>query len=454
MNSTKPPLTRRSFLKSSTAIASGLLVPAWKFQRPQARAAVRRSVSPNEKLNLGIIGAGGRGAENLRSLTTENIVALCDVDDTNAAATYNKFPNAKRYRDFRKMFEAEKNLDAVVVSVPDHNHAVISVAAMKLGKHVYCEKPLTHSIWEARVMRETAAKYKVATQMGTQGHAFEGTRRAVEVIQSGAIGDVRELHVWTDRPAGWWPQGVERPRETPSVPATLDWDLWLGPAPFRPFHPAYVPFKWRGFWDFGTGAIGDMGIHNLDTAFWALNLGLPSSVEVKASSPLFKETAPLWSIIELHFPGRGKLPPVKLTWYDGGKQPPADLFLGEKIPANGSLAIGNKGTLLTRDWHGGETAKDMFALLPRKNFVGYQPPKPTLPRPSDHHQEWIQACKGGAPSRSNFAYASVLTEALLLGNVALRAGKKIEWDAAHMRAKNCPEADQFIRPDFRSGWTL
>ncbi|MBI3414576.1 MAG: Gfo/Idh/MocA family oxidoreductase [Verrucomicrobia bacterium] len=454
MNSQPLFLTRRRFLKTSTTIASGLLLPAWNFAQPQARAAARRSVSPNDKLNLGIIGAGGRGTENLRSLTTENIVALCDVDDANAAATYKQFPNAKRYRDFRKLLEVEKSLDAVVVSVPDHNHAVISVAAMKLGKHVYCEKPLTHSIWEARMMRETAAKYKVATQMGTQGHAFEGTRRAVEVIQSGAIGEVRELHVWTDRPAGWWPQGVERPSETPPVPATLDWDLWLGPAPFRPYHPAYVPFKWRGFFDFGTGAIGDMGIHNLDTAFWALNLGLPTSAEVKASSTLFKETAPLWSIIELHFPARGKLPPVKLTWYDGGKLPPADLFLGEKIPANGSLVIGKKGTLLTRDWHGGETAKDMFLLLPQKNFVGYVPPKPTLPRPVEHHQEWIQACKGGAPAGSNFAYASVLTEALLVGNVALRVGKKIEWDAAHMRAKKCPEADQFIRPDFRSGWTL
>ncbi len=411
-------------------------------------------MSPNEKLNLGIIGSGGRGGENLNGVQSENIVALCDVDEVNAAGAFKKYPNAKRYQDFRVMLEKEKNLDAVVVSVPDHNHAFISVTAMRLGKHVYCEKPLTRSIWEARLMRATAAQSKVATQMGTQGHAFEGTRRAVEVIRAGAIGEVRELHVWSDRPAGWWPQGVDRRPDTPPVPATLNWDLWLGPAPWRPFHPAYVPFKWRGFWDFGTGAIGDMGIHNLDTVFWALNLGAPTSVEVKSSSPLFKETAPLWSIIELQFPARKRLPAVKMRWYDGGKQPPADFFHGEKIPTNGSLAIGSKGTLFTREWHGGETEKDMFLLLPKKDFAGYQAPEPTLPRPADHHQEWIHACKTGAATGSNFGYASVITEALLLGNVALRVGKRIEWDAKRMKAKGCPEADPYIRPEFRAGWQL
>src|SRR5437773_776344 len=282
----KSSITRRRFLQSSTAVASGLLLPAWHLS--EIHAATNRRVSPNEKLNVGIIGAGGRGGDNLKGVSTENIVALCDVDEVNAAGAFKKFPDAKRYQDFRVMLEKEKNLDAVVVSTPDHIHAIAAVTAMKLGKHVYCEKPLAHSIYEARLMSSTAAKHKVATQMGTQGHAFEGTRRAVEVIQSGAIGGVRELHVWTDRPAGWWPQGVDRPTDTPPVPPTLNWDLWLGPAPWRPYHPAYVPFKWRGFWDFGTGAIGDMGIHNLDTAFWALKLTAPTSVEVKSSSPRCK----------------------------------------------------------------------------------------------------------------------------------------------------------------------
>ena len=351
----KSKFNRRQFLERSSLLATGLLLTHSHSMESEALGAIAKRISANEKLNLGLIGAGGRGGENLKGVSTENIAALCDVDEANAAGAFKKFPSAKRYKDFRVMLEKEKQLDAVVVSVPDHNHAFISLTAMRLGKHVYCEKPLAHSIYEARLMRETAAKYKVATQMGTQGHAFEGTRCAVEVVQSGALGEVRELHVWTDRPAGWWPQGIDRPQDAPSVPATLDWDLWLGPAPWRPYHPAYVPFKWRGFWDFGTGAIGDMGIHNLDTAFWALNLGLPRSVEVKESSPVSKETAPVWSIIELNFPARGKLPAVKMMWYDGGKQPSADLFQGEAIAKNGSLLIGVKGTLYTRDWHGGQT---------------------------------------------------------------------------------------------------
>jgi predicted dehydrogenase len=283
------------------------------------------------------------------------------------------------------------------------------------------------------------------------------------VIRSGAIGAVRELHVWTDRPAGWWPQGIERPGGEPPIPQGLHWDVWLGPAPNRPYHPAYVPFKWRGFWDFGTGAIGDMGIHNFDTAYWALELGRPTSVEVQDCSPhpgdvRMKETAPLWSIIDIYFPARAQQPPVKMTWYDGGKLPPAELFCGESIPKadGGSLVVGNKGTLLTRTWHGGQTEKDMFRLLPRKEFEDYQPPASTLPREPEQsqHKEWIAACKGGPMSLSNFGYASTLTESLLLGNVALRTGQKIEWDAENMQAKGCPEAEQFIRPQFRLGWTL
>ena len=300
----------------------------------------------------------------------------------------------------------------------------------------------------------------VQTQMGTQGHAFEGSRQAVEVIRAGAIGDVSEVHVWSDRPGSWWQQGIDRPKDEPPVPATLDWDTWLGPAPARPYNKAYVPFTWRGFWDFGTGAIGDMGIHNFDTAFWALELGLPTTVEVKDTSGVNNETGPKWCIIEINFPARGAKPPVKLMWYDGLKKPPTELFQGEKRPTNGSLIIGSKGTLLTRTWHGGgESAnpqEDFYVLLPRREFEGYKPPPPILPRArnSSHHAEWLAAIRGMGKPLSNFGYASVLTESLLLGNVALRVGKKLEWDAQAMRAVNTPEADQYIRPQFREGWNL
>jgi predicted dehydrogenase len=310
-------------------------------------------------------------------------------------------------------------------------------------------------------MARVAADTGVATQMGTQGHAYEGTRRAVEVIRSGAIGTVRELHVWTDRPAGWWAQGIVRPDGTPPIPDGLDWDVWLGPAPARPYNPAYVPFKWRGFWDFGTGAIGDMGIHNLDTAFWALELTPPTSVKIKGCSPALtdpsaKETAPLWSLLEFEFPARGDKPAVTMHWYDGGKMPPAELLQGETLPNRdgGSLIVGSKGTLLTRTWHGGQSKEDMFVLLPRRQYEGYQPPAPSLPRVASHHQEWVSAAKGQGKTGSNFDYASRLTESLLLGDLALRVGKDMQWDSANMRAIGCREADRFIRPTFRTGWSL
>jgi predicted dehydrogenase len=451
-------ITRRTFLGGTAALAGGMSAGALRAETPRPRRS-----APGEKLNVAVVGAGGRGADDLDDLrsTGVQIVALCDCDQRQAAESFRHYPDARRYTDWRKMLDAEKGIDSVLVATPDHNHAIVSIAAMKLGKHVYCEKPLAHSIWEARQMAKVAAEKGVATQMGTQGHAFEGTRRAVEVMRAGTLGDVTEVHVWTDRPAGWWPQGVARPKETPPVPDGLDWDVWLGPAPQRPYNPAYVPFKWRGFWDFGTGAIGDMGIHNFDTAFWGLQLGTPTSVEIKDCSPALtgptmQETAPLWSILEFQFPARDGQPPVKMTWYDGGKLPPRELFQGEKIISKdgGSLVIGTKGTLFTRTWHGGETEEDMFVLLPRKQFAGAALPAPTLPRTRSHHQEWVDACRGNGKALSNFGYAAVLTEALLLGNVALRAGKRIEWDAEKMRARNCPEADAFIHPEFRQGWTL
>lgn len=442
--------TRRTFLRDASFLTAGIAAGA-----TQSLTAAARKVSSGDKLNIGLIGAGGRALENLKGVQSENIVALCDVDDERAKEAFGMFPNAKRYRDFRRMLDGEKSLDAAVVSTPDHTHAIAAITAMRRGLHVYCEKPLAHSIYEVRQMAKVAKEAAVITQMGQQGHAMEGSRRAVEVVRSGAIGDVSELHVWTDRPAGWWPQGEERPADLPAIPATLDWDLWLGPAAHRPYHPIYVPFKWRGRWDFGTGPIGDMGVHNLDTAFWALELGLPISAEVKASGPKTADCPPLWSIIELQYPARGSRPPVKLTFYDGKKLPPAELFHGEKITDNGSLIIGTKGTLYTRTWHGGgEFAGDMFALLPKKAFANYLPPAPTLPRTEEHHIEWINACKGGPAAQSDFAYAATLTEGLLVGMLALRTGRRIEWDAKNMKATGVPEAGAFIKPAFRKGWEI
>jgi predicted dehydrogenase len=449
-------LSRRSFLSGAAGLTGALALGT--------RAFGGRRLQANDMLDVAVVGVGGQGAANIAGLLltgAANIVALCDCDERQAAESFAKLPNAKRYSDWRKLLDAEKSVDAVLVATPDHNHAIISIAAMRLGKHVYCEKPLAHCIWEAREMARVAAEMKVATQMGTQGHAYEGTRRAVDAIRAGLIGEVKELHVWTDRPAGWWPQGVLRPTDVQPVPAGLDWDVWLGPAHERPYHDAYVPFKWRGFWDFGTGAIGDMGIHNLDTAYWGLELGIPTQVTVKDCSPGMmapetKETAPLWSITELKFPAQNGKPAVTMMWYDGGKLPPDALFQGEKLIGRdgGSLVIGSKGTLFTRTWHGGQTEGDMFVLLPRKQYEGVAMPAQSVPRTPSHHHEWVDACRGQGKTLSEFGYASRLTESLLLGNVALRAGKAIEWDSSAMRATNAPEAEAFVKPTFRTGWSL
>ncbi len=454
-------LTRRTFFTSAAALAYGL-----GTTRRAGALGLRsgRRVPPSDTVHVAVVGAGGRGADDLRDLANvpaARVVALCDCDARQAAESFKNYPDAKQYSDWRRLLDQEKGIDAVLVATPDHNHAIISIAAMKLGKHVYCEKPLAHSIWEAREMARVAGEMRVATQMGTQGHAYVGTRRAVEALRAGVIGDVKEIHVWTDRPMGWWAQGVTRPTDTPAVPEGLDWDVWLGPAAARPYNPAYVPFKWRGFWDFGTGAIGDMGIHNFDTAYWGLELTTPTEVTIKDCAPALtdpaaKDTAPLWAILEYQFPARGTRPAVTMTWYDGGKLPPQDLFQGEKLVTHdgGSLIVGTKGTLFTRTWHGGETDGDMFVLLPRKSFEGFEPPAPSLTRPASHHAEWVDAARGVGTALSNFAYAATLTESLLVGNVALRAGKSIEWDREAMKAVGTPEADSFIKPEFRRGWSL
>ncbi|MCP5518833.1 MAG: Gfo/Idh/MocA family oxidoreductase [Verrucomicrobiales bacterium] len=453
MNESTPsaphPLTRRRFLGRSAAIAGFMAVPG-------SVLGLRGATSPNSKLNIAGIGVGGRGAVDMSELASENIVALCDVDWRQAAGSFRKWPEAKRYKDFRKMLEEVKDIDAVMVATPDHVHAPASMAAIKLGKHVYCEKPLTHSVYEARRVGLAAKEAGVATQMGNQGQASEDTRRLVEIVQAGAIGKVREAHIWTDRPSRglfdvYWPQGVPRPADTPPIPDTLDWDLWLGPAPERPYNPAYLPFKWRGWWDFGTGALGDIGCHAFDPVFRALRLGAPLSVEA-ASSRVNEETFPEASMVTYHFPARGNQPGCKFVWYDGGLRPPRPDRLpeGEMMGDNGRLLVGDEGFIL-----GTKVYPEA-----RRREVGDVPR--SLPRSPGHHQEWINACKGGEAPGSNFPdWAAPLAEVVLLGNVALRVHlrelltrRKLLWDPAQLRFTNMSEANEYLHREYRAGWTL
>jgi predicted dehydrogenase len=416
---------------------------------------------PSEKLNIAAVGAGGMGATNIKNLSEENIVALCDVDDERAAETYAHYPNVKKYRDFRKMLEKEKSIEAVVVATPDHTHAVVAMAAMRMGKHVYVQKPLTYSVYEARMLTEAARKYKVATQMGNQGHSGEGPRLICEWIWDGAIGPVREVHCWTNRPV--WPQGIGRPEDMPPVPATLDWDLWLGPAPYRPYHPSYLPFNWRAWLDFGTGALGDMACHIMDPSFWALKLRYPTSVEASHSYDVRemwkrvdnKETYPRASIVHYKFPARAELPPVKLTWYDGGLLPPRpeELEPGRQLPESGTIFIGDKGKIMCETYGGSPR------LIPETKMKEYKRPAKTIPRITNgvdgHEQNWVDACKGGEPACSNFDHSGPLTETVVMGNLAiLNPGKTLEWDGENMRVTNLPEANEYVHRQYREGWTL
>jgi len=455
--SEKKGMSRREFLGSTAAVSAAAftIVPRHVLGGPG-------HTPPSDKLNIAGVGVGGMGKNNIRACAEagENIVALCDVDWDYAGDVFKQYPNAKTYKDFRVMLEKQKDIDAVVVATPDHNHAVVAMAAMQLGKHVYVQKPLTRTVWEARMLTEAARKYKVATQMGNQGHSGEGVRLICEWIWDGAIGEVREVHAWTNRPL--WPQGIYRPHETPDPPSTLDWDLWLGPAPYRPYHPVYAPWLWRGWWDFGAGAMGDMGCHVLDPVFTALKLGAPSSVE--AYSPriyvergivkeTMDETAPVSSIIYFNFPAREKMPPVKVTWWDGGLMPPRpeELEPGRRMGngASGVIFIGSKGKLMCGEYG------DSPRLIPESRMKAYKQPPKTLPRvEGTHEQNWIQACKGGEPAVSNFDYSGPMTEAVVLGNVAIRMGQKLEWDAKNMTVTNVPEANALIKPEYREGWSL
>ncbi len=444
------PVTRRQFIQHTAAVAAPfMIVPR------HVLGGVGRT-PPSEKLNIAGIGVGGQGAADLHELRSENIVALCDVDDARAAETFERFPKAARYKDFRRMLEKEdRNIDAVLVATPDHCHAVASVAAIKMGKHVYCEKPLTRTVHEARAVAKAAREAKVATQMGNQGMAFEGNRLINEWIWDGAIGPVREVHVWSDRPTHggklFWAQGVERPEDTPPVPATLDWDLWLGPAPYRPYHPAYVPFKWRGWWDFGSGGLGDMGVHNIAPVYSALQLGAPTAVD-SSSTLVYKDSLPLASTVHYEFPARGDMPPVRLHWYDGGMMPPRpeELDEGEELDReDGIIFVGDKGKILVEGWGGNEPR-----LIPKSKMDNYKQPGKSLPRSVGHHREWIEACKGRGETRSNFDFAGPLTEALMLGTVSVRTGKRLLWDAENMKVTNEPEANELLHYKYREGWSL
>lgn len=436
-------ISRRDFIGAgAAAVAAFTIVPRHVLGGPGC-------TPPSGKLNIAGIGVGGQGVRDLEQVSHENIVALCDVDEERAAETFDLYPKAKIYRDFRRMLEKEKSIDAVIVTTPDHTHAVAAMMALKMGKHVYCQKPLTHSIYEARRLTQAAREAKVATQMGIQHHAGLALRLGVEIIRSGVIGQVREVHLWTERPKVLWAQGIDRPKDTPPVPSTLDWDLWLGPSPYRPYHPAYVPFTWRGWWDFGTGAFGNMGCHVMDMAFWALDLGCRSvSVEARTTW-LNDETYPAGSVIRYHFGPVGEMSPVTVTWYDGGLLPwrPKELERKRRFPGHGGLYVGEKGTILA-------PLGDGPRLIPESRMKDFKKPEPTLPRSPGNYKEWIEACKGGPEPLANFDYSGPLTEMVLLGNIALRIGRKLIWDASNMKVTNVPEANIYLHRRYRKGWYL
>jgi len=433
-------ITRRDFLRGTALGGAGLIILR------DSRLAFGSTA--NDKLNIACIGSGGKGHSDIQGCASQNIVALCDVDDRRAAGAYKDYPDVPKFRDFRRMLDKmHHRIDAVIVSTPDHTHAVAALMAMEMGKHVYCQKPLTHSIYEARLMRDTARKMKVATQMGNQGTASNSMRESVEIIRSGALGDVREVHVWSNRPV--WPQGMSRPTETPPVPKELAWDLWLGPAEKRPYHESYLPFIWRGWKAFGTGAVGDMGCHTLNMPFMALNLVDPISVHAEVFEAT-DESYPKRSIIHFTFPKRGDLAPCTLTWYDGGLKPKDEsILMGRELPGSGCVVIGDTGRLYAADDYGGS-----HILMPQEKFADYQLPAPTLPRSPGHYEEWIRACKGGEKAMSNFDYATALTETALLGNLAVLTEEPIYWDPERMRAINCPKAEQFVHTTSRRGWEL
>jgi predicted dehydrogenase len=445
-NSTAAKPSRREFLITATAGAMSVGAPAFL-----------RGRDLNDKLNIAIIGAGGRGADNTKAVASENIVVLCDVYEPNLERAAKQYPRARKEVDFRRVFDRPKEFDAVVVSTCEHTHAFATLAALKLRKHIYCEKPLTYNIWEARQIRKAAAKARVTTQMGIQIHANSNYRRVVELIQTGAIGPVREAHVWVARAWGLQSEAdaqrnkdivfvQERPKESNPIPAGLHWDLWLGPAPERPFNNVYFPGpKWYRWWDFGNGTMSDLGSHWNDLPFWALKLKAPLTITA-AGPPAHPEIAPASMQATYEYAARGDMPPVKVTWYQGDNKP--DLWRDEKIPRwnSGCLFVGDKGMVLS------DYGKNV--LLPEKDFADFKRPDPFIPASKGQQAEWVEACKTVAATTCNFEYSGWLTEANHLGNVAFRVGKKLQWDPEKLRCPNAPEADRFIRRKYRKGWKL
>ncbi len=429
----KTMTNRRTFLKQTVLSTSALwLAGSWRSFGQD---------SPNEKLNLGIVGVSGRGGANLAGVSSQNIVALCDVDDNNLANAAKRFPGAKTYNDFRRLLD-QRGIDAVVVSTPDHTHAVAAVGALKSGRHVYCEKPLTRTVSECRVVTDLAREKKLVTQIGTQIHAGNNYRRAVELVQSGAIGKVAEVHVWVNVTYG----GKDLPTDKPPVPQNLHYDLWLGPVKYRPYNPAWVPFAWRNWWAFGGGALGDFGCHYMDLPHWALELSHPEKVEVLDGPPVHPESTPPWLIVRYRHPARGDKPPVKVTWYHGGRHP--SFLTKEQYDQwkSAVLFIGEKGQLISN--------YGAHELWPENEFKDFQPPTPFIKNSIGHHQEWIEAIKGHGTTTCQFGYSGPLTETALLGNVAFRVGKTLDWDWKNLRARDCPEADQYLQHHYREGWKL
>ena len=469
---------RRDFIKYTAATGMGFWVAGTKTWAQEAE-----SKSPNEKVNFACVGVSGKGSsDSSHAGEVGNVVAICDTSEQALNAKGHQFPKARKFNDFRKMFdEMGKEFDAVTVSIPDHNHAVVAMMGIKNNKAVYCQKPMTHYVGEARALRLAAAEHKVATQMGNQGSAENGLREGVEAIQAGAIGKVHAVHVWTNRPI--WPQApkiTDRPMGEDPVPKTLNWDAWLGPAPYRPFveryksaangqeyRNVYQPFNWRGWWDWGTGALGDMACHTANLPFRALKLDEVYPTRVHAESAIVNfETYPSWASVVTEFPARGDMPPVKVYWYEGQKEmedgtrvhnwPPAELFYGKPVATSGSLMVGDKGVLYSPDDYGAQ-----WYLLPENKFKNFKKPEPTLPRSQGDADLWMKkelvaAIKGGPPAYSNFNFAGKLTEFVLLGNIAIKAGVQhpLEWDAEALKVTNWPEANAFVRREYRKGYEL
>lgn len=447
-----PAIHRRRFLKTAGAtLAAFHIGPAHLLGGPGGFA-------PSDKLGVASIGVGGRGRASVDACGGENIVALCDVDDRQAGDAYTKFPQAKRYRDFRKMLdELDGSIDAVTIATPDHTHAPAAMDALRRGKHVYLEKPLAHSVGEVRALMKEARERTVVTQLGNQGHSSDGIRSFCEWIWDGAIGQVQEIHAFCDAFPQVYSQVDKLPRlaEKHEAPAGLDYDLWLGPAASRPYSPLWVPFSWRGWMSFGTGCLGDWVCHVVDPSFWALDLGLPATVraEVKDYDPkAHAEVYPRGVKVTFQFPARGKRGPVKLVWFDGSERPPrpGPLDPGQEVPGIGAVVYGEKGVIL----HGSHGAAGC-RLIPEARMKEYRPPEKKIPRVADHHRDWLDAIRAGRPAGSSFEYGGPLTEIGLLGAIAIRfPGQELEWDARAMRFTNLPEANAHVAPPYREGWKL